>query len=108
MELTHHHQSGSQAVDDGSVLQVLDILFGFVEACCGFCFGRSALYQLDKVVAVNFVHDAEHTAAVVADPLQVLAFAGVGLGCEWRGNALFMSRNRNLQEEQIAIVLKSI
>lgn len=68
-------------MNDGSVLQVLNILFGLVEARCPFCFGRSALYQLDKVVAVNFVHDAKHTAAVVTDPLQVLAFARVGLRC---------------------------
>lgn len=71
-------------MDDGSILQVLDILFGLVEARRPFCFGWSALYQFDKVVAVNFVHDAEHAAAVVTDPLQVLAFARVGLGCEWR------------------------
>lgn len=68
-------------MDDGSVLQVLDILFGLVETRRPFRFGWSALYQLDKVVAVNFVHDAEHATAVVADPLQVLAFAGVRLGC---------------------------
>lgn len=77
-------------MDDGSVLQVLDILLGLVEARRPFRFGRSALYQLDEVVAVNFVHDAEHTAAVVADPLQVLAFAGVGVSCGWRGNVLLL------------------
>lgn len=81
-------------MDDGSVLQVLDILFGLVEARRPFRFGRSALYQLDEVVAVNFVHDAEHAAAVVADPLQVLAFAGVGVSCGWRGNVLLLFKEK--------------
>lgn len=70
-------------MNDGSVLEVLDVLFGLVEACLLLCFGRRALHQLDKVVTVNFFHDAKHPAAVVTDPLQVLPFAGVGLG--WRG-----------------------
>ena len=43
--------------------------------------GRRALHQLNKVVTVNFVHDAKHPPAVVTDPLQVLPFAGVGLSC---------------------------
>lgn len=68
-------------MDDGPVLQALDVLFGLVEAGRLLRFGRSALYQFDKVVAVDFVHDAEHSAAVVTDTLQVLAFAGEGLRC---------------------------
>ncbi len=72
---------GLQTVDDGSVLEALDVLFGLVKARLLLCFGRRALHQLDKVVTVNFVHDAKHPPAMVTDPLQVLAFAGVGLSC---------------------------
>lgn len=75
---------GLQAVDDGSVLEALDVLFGLVKARLLHRFGQRALHQLDKVVTVNLVHDAQHPAAVVTDPLQVLPFAGVGLSCRWR------------------------
>lgn len=68
-------------MDDGSVLEALDVLFSLVEASLLLLFGWGALHQLDKVVTINFIHDAEHTPAVVTDPLQVLPFAGVGLGC---------------------------
>lgn len=68
-------------MDDGSVLEALDVLFGLVKARRLLRCGRRALHQLDKVVTVNFVHDAKHPPAVVTDPLQVLPFAGVGLSC---------------------------
>lgn len=72
-------------MDDGPVPQVLHVLFGLVQAALLHRLGRRALHQLDKIMAVNFFHDAKHPAAVVADPLQVVAFAGVGLRCRWWG-----------------------
>lgn len=80
-----HLSAGLQAVDDGPAPQALHVLLGLVQAALLFHPGRRTLHQLDKVMTVNFVHDAEHPAAVVADPLQVLAFAGVGLSCGWGG-----------------------
>lgn len=91
-QMTHTHRhtvkgtcemrsDGLQAVDDGSVLEVLHVLFGLVKACLLLYFWRRALHQLDKVVTVNFVHDAKHPPAVVTDPLQVVRFAGVRLSC---------------------------
>lgn len=77
--------AGSQAVDDGSAPQALDILFGLVQAGLLHCLGGWTLHQLDKIMTVNFVHDAKHSAAVVTYPLQVLAFAGEGLSCRWEG-----------------------
>lgn len=68
-------------MDDGSVLQELDVLFGLVEARSLLQFGWRALHQLDEVVTVHFVHDAEHASPVVPDPLQVLTFAGERLRC---------------------------
>lgn len=72
-------------MDDGSVLEVLDVLFGLVKARLLLRFGWRALHQLHKVVTVDFVHDAKHPAAVVTDPLQVLPFAGIGLSCKQEG-----------------------
>lgn len=68
-------------MDDGPAPQALHVLLGLVQAALLRRLGRRPLHQLDKIMAVNFVHDAEHAAAVVADPLQVLAFARVGLSC---------------------------
>lgn len=70
-------------MDDGPAPQALHVLPGLVQAGLLHRPGRRTLHQLDKIMTVNFVHDAEHPAAVVADPLQVLAFAGVGLSCGW-------------------------
>lgn len=70
-------------MDDGSVLEALYVFFGLVQArLCLLC-GRGSLHQLDKVVTVDFVHDAKHPPTVVTNPLQVLPFAGEGLSC-WR------------------------
>lgn len=68
-------------MDDGSVLEVLDVLLGLVEARLLLGSGRRPLHQLHKVVTVDSVHDAAHPPAVVTDPLQVLPFAGEGLRC---------------------------
>lgn len=73
--------SALQTVDDGSVLQGPDVLFGLVKARRILNFGWRALHQLDEVVTINFVHYAKHTPAVVTDPFQVLPFAGIRLGC---------------------------
>lgn len=70
-----------QIVDDGPVLETLDVFFCLVEARPLLCFGRRAFHQLDKIVAVNFVHDAEHAPAVVADALQVHPFTRERRGC---------------------------
>lgn len=83
--IRRHLSAGLQAVDDGPAPQALHVLFGLVQAGLLRRLGRRALHQLDKIMTVNFVHDAKHPAAVVADPLQVLAFAGVGLSCRWGG-----------------------
>lgn len=72
-------------MDDGPAPQALHVLLGLVQAALLLRPGGRTLHQLDEVMTVNFVHDAEHPAAVVADPLQVLAFAGVGLSCWWGG-----------------------
>lgn len=72
---------GLHAVDDGSVLEALDVLFGLVEASLLLHFGWRTLHQLDKIVTVNFVHDAKHPPAMVTDPLQILPFAREGLSC---------------------------
>lgn len=68
-------------MDDGSAPQALDVLFGLVKAGLLHHLGWRTLHQLDKIVTVNFVHDAKHPPPVVTYPLQVLAFAGEGLGC---------------------------
>ena len=92
-----------QAVDDGSVLETLDVLFGLVKARLLHRFGRRALHQLDKVVTVNLIHDAQHPAAVVADPLQVLPFAGEGLS--WRerdrGDSVWLKRGWVKKRERV-------
>lgn len=73
--------SALQTVDDGSVLQGLDVLFGLVKVGLLLNFGWCALHQLDKVVTINFVHYAKHPPAVVTDPFQVLPFARIRLSC---------------------------
>lgn len=93
---TRHIQAGLkylQTVDDGPVLEPLDVLFGLVQARLLLHTGRGALHQLHKVMTVNFVHDAKHASAVVTDPLQVPAFAGEGLGCRRRNRDEFRCRD---------------
>lgn len=90
---------GLQAVDDRTALEALDVFFGSVKARRLLSFGGMTLYQLDKIVTVNFVHDAKHPAAMVTDPLQVLPFAGVGLGCRWGDESESAGREINTESE---------
>lgn len=83
-------------MDDGPAPQALHVLLGLVQAALLLRPGWRTLHQLDKVMTVNFVHDAKHPAAVVADPLQVLAFAGVRLSCGWGGGGRGVSRGCDL------------
>lgn len=72
-----------QAMDDGATPQPLHVLLGLVQVGLLHHLGGRPLYQLDKIMTINFVHDAKHPTAVIADPLQVLAFARVGLSFRW-------------------------
>lgn len=63
-----------ERVDDGPVLQLLNILFGLVKRRALLHHGRRALHKLHKVMTVHFVHDAEHTSAMVTDTFEVLTF----------------------------------
>lgn len=74
------HNIGSKTVDNGATLQSFNVVFGRVEAGLFLLFRRRPFDQFDEEVAVNFVHDAEHAAAVIPDPLQITAFAGKRLG----------------------------
>ena len=71
-------------MDNGAVPQFLDVLLGLVQARAALGRRRSSFHQLDEVVAVHLVHDAEHPSPVVADPLQVLALGREGLRCGGR------------------------
>lgn len=90
---------GLQAVDDSTALEALDIFFGSVKARRLLTFGGRTLHQLDKIVTVDFVHDAKHPAAMVTDPLQVLPFAGVRLGCRWGDERVSAGSEINTESE---------
>lgn len=90
-------------MDDGPILQHLNVLLGLVQARLLLRSGRRPFHQFYKVVAVNSVHDAEHAPSVVADPLQVLPFAGEGLCCrgEEKQKVTFLTEEQ-LKEEILA------
>lgn len=70
-----------QWVNNCSVPQLLHILLGLVESGLLLDVGRHPLNKLYEVVAVHFIHDAEHATSMITNALQVFSFARERLSC---------------------------
>ena len=63
-------------MDDGPAAKLLIIVLGVVNCCLGlFGWGRGSFHQLYKIVAIDLLHNAKATSAMVTDLLQALASA---------------------------------